>query len=476
MLDTEATDPPRDPGISGRVMFASVPSAGLINPLLAIAAELNERGIDDLWFASMDERRRDIESIPGKGKVHFVSLGSYKPELDSAQWSDEILGSMTTGRRLRDIAVFLGVNTDHDYTAQQYHRTLREFKRIRPAFAVIDLCTPWAIDAAMTAGVPFALSAPVPASGMYMERLPWSYPTPFSGLPRDMTVSQRVANAAFRLGIMALLFHPRRLPGMIAAMRQRKAEGLANPSGLPSKYADAAVCVLAYSVFGMEYLFPAPPNLEMVGTAIRPDPPGTTDDDDITRWLDQHDSVIYIGFGTIMRPTRQQVEALTEVCRRLGPRHHVLWKLPPAQQQLLPHDLPPNLRVESWLPSQLAVLAHPHVRAFFNHAGINAIHEGLYYGKPQLVMPFWMDCYDSAARAVDSGAALGVQHRDNLDIADITAKLTTLVSNPDYAQRARTWADTLRQAGGISTAADLIIKARQHVQDVRPGRTSDPVG
>jgi hypothetical protein len=102
-----------------------------------------------------------------------------------------------------------------------------------------------------------------------------------------MTPAQRVANVLFRLGAMTLPFRPGNFGANMAAMRRRTAEGLANPSGLPSKYADAAVCVLAYSVAGMEYPFPAVPStVEMVGAVIRPDPPGTsvphTDNPDVT--------------------------------------------------------------------------------------------------------------------------------------------------------------------------------------------------
>jgi UDP:flavonoid glycosyltransferase YjiC (YdhE family) len=62
-----------------------------------------------------------------------------------------------------------------------------------------------------------------------------------------------------------------------------------------------------------------------------------------------------------------------------------------------------NLRIESWLPSQLDVLAHPHVTLFFNHSGTDAYHEGLYFGKPQVMRPLWMDCHDIATRSRDLG-------------------------------------------------------------------------
>jgi len=144
---------------------------------------------------------------------------------------------------------------------------------------------------------------------------------------------------------------------------------------------------------------------------------------------------------------------------RLGPQHHVLWKLPRSRQHLLPTGLPPNLRVESWIPSQLAVLAHPHVRVFFNHGGGNAIHEGLHFGKPQLVMPFFMDHPDNAARVVDSGTGLAVPHAHYADAGFIAAKLTRLLGEPGFRSSARRWSRQLRAAGGVAAAADEITGA-----------------
>jgi polyene glycosyltransferase len=64
--------------------------------------------------------------------------------------------------------------------------------------------------------------------------------------------------------------------------------------------------------------------------------------------------------------------------------------------------LPTNLRIEHWIPSRLGVLAHPNVRVFLTHGGGNGFHEGIYFGKPLLVMPFWLDCCDFGVRAIDA--------------------------------------------------------------------------
>ena len=396
---------------AGGILFATNPSVGLSNPLLAIAGELKRRGTGDVAFACADERKAAVEALPGDGSVEFVSLGPYKPQLWPDNWDDETFRHITARRGLRGVAWFLDTYADFDVKTDLYRRMLEHLDRIRPSVAVIDSYTPWAIDAALTRGVPYLLNVSLPVSGTYLGRLPSSFPSPLSGLPAAMTGRQKLANAWFKLGLAGIVYRPKHLRATVAYVRRRKAEGLANPTELAANYADRAVAVLGNTVFGLEYPFPAPANLKMLGAMVPGDAADVPLDGALGEWLAAHESVVYIGLGTIMRLDREQVAAIVEVVRRLAPEHHVLWKVPRGQRHLLPpaEELPANLRVEHWLPSQHAVLAHPHVRVFFNHGGGNAVHEGVYFAKPLLVMPFWMDCYDFAVRFVDAGAALAVE-------------------------------------------------------------------
>jgi polyene glycosyltransferase len=95
-------------------------------------------------------------------------------------------------------------------------------------------------------------------------------------------------------------------------------------------------------------------------------PAAQDSNDELSRWLDSHPSVIYVGLGTLVRLSDIQITALIAAFKRLGSNHQILWKLPDSQQALLPPRelLPTNLRIEHWIPSQLGVLAHPNVRVF----------------------------------------------------------------------------------------------------------------
>jgi polyene glycosyltransferase len=227
----------------------------------------------------------------------------------------------------------------------------------------------------------------------------------------------------------------------------------------PQRAMKLAEMILCFSLLELDYPFEAPDNLHTLG-AMMPPLPETSCDGPVYRWLDAHESVVYVAFGTITRLTRDDVGAIVEVVRRLGDEHHVLWKLPTGQQRFLPNRLPSNLRVENWLPSQFDVLAHPHVRAYFNHGGSNSFHEGLYFGKPLLVWPLWLDCYDHAVRARDTGVGLTVDRSDVIDVADVYPKLRRLLDESGFRERAEYMARLQRQTGGVSTAADLILGSR----------------
>jgi polyene glycosyltransferase len=444
--------------VTGGVLIVSLPNPGLINPLLALAAELARREGPSLRFASTDDRREAVEAIGGPNRPEFAALGPHRAAVDPARWDEATHRALTTGSRLGRFTAFLDAALDSEYGWEKYQAVLAEIDRSKPALVVADSSTGWAVDAAASRGIPYVTTVAMPVSSLYLDRLPWSYPTPFSGLGRTMPAGEKVANVLFRLASRAAVMAPRRIREAAPVVRKRREAGVPNPMGLPSQHADAAVSVLAFSIPELDYPFPRlPANVRFVGAAV---PAGEkSPGDEIAAWLDAHDSVVYIGFGTIMRPTAGQVRAIAEAARALGPRHHVLWKLPRAQHHLLPARLPGNLEITAWVPSQPAVLAHPNVRVFFGHGGGNGVNEGLWFGKPLLVLPFWMDCHDYAARVADSGAGLAVAHDPDPDPAELTAALTRLLTEDAFRVRAAALAGAHREAGGVAAAADLVVRA-----------------
>ena len=444
----------------GAILFACTAHAGQINPLLLIAGELSRRDVPGLWFAATDNRRLDIKEAAKGSPIQFVSTGISDRTKELVE--DSVVYSAFTQKgpmNTRSFLLALRWMFNQERLATEYERVLEHIDRIQPSLMVIDISTIGAIDAALTRRIPFILSVPFTPSGLFMNRLPWDYPLPGSGLPRRMNAGQKVANLWYRLRLLAAMFT--RFPFSSLA-QQRMAIGIANPFASIERYIDAAQAIFCYSVFGLEYQFRVPRHLHLLGAMVPSESPETQQNpDDLSRWLDTHPSVIYIGFGTLVQLSQSQLTTLVDAFKRLWPNHYILWKLTASQRTLLPSGevLPSNVRIEPWLPSQLGVLAHPNVRVFVTHGGGNGFHEGIYFGKPLLVMPFWLDCFDFAARAVDSGVGLALDHPPSFTANEVVEKLRRLLKESSFCERAQYWGEQLRKAGGMRRAADLVLTA-----------------
>ena len=443
--------------VGGPILFVSEPHAGLISPLLTMAGELARRGVADVWFASSDDRKADIESIPGSASVRFVSAGPPQPELSPASWDDETYARVNSRSRIGSFLAFLNEGVRRTHSEGRYERVLAVVDEIRPRLMVIDAHSQGGLDAAMTRNIPYVMNIATPVSYAFPEKLPPTYPSPLSGLPLRMTSRQHAANLLFKLVQAGALLQPAHAARNVAFLRARRRQGLRNPMALPARYAEGAVAVIGNSVFGIEYPFrAAPAHLSMLGAMVPVVRQDTAGYRDLFEWLDRHESVVYVGLGTMTRTSRRQTEAIVEAVERLGPDRHVLWSMPAAQQERLPAPLPSNLRVEPWVP-QTEVVAHPHVRAFLTHGG-NGAHHGLYFAKPLLVLPHSWETRDLAVRLVDGGATLMVDDVSGVTAGELVDKLSRLLDDGAFAERAAEWQRRLREAGGVAAAADLILR------------------
>jgi hypothetical protein len=159
-----------------------------------------------------------------------------------------------------------------------------------------------------------------------------------------------------------------------------------------------------------------PEHIVPVGPMVLPVSPVAKDDPDLATWLDKGPT-LYINMGTHFQTSLVGVRAIMGALRFTldAARHNgmdklqVLWKLKgldftspedEAVKAVLGDELAKgSVRIVEWLaPQPLAVLEHPNVVAFMNHGGANSFLEGVVAGKPQVIVPAWMDCFDFANR------------------------------------------------------------------------------
>ncbi|KAK4790099.1 hypothetical protein SAY86_017403 [Trapa natans] len=117
-------------------------------------------------------------------------------------------------------------------------------------------------------------------------------------------------------------------------------------------------------------------------------------------WLECHEpnSVVYISFGTIVKPKTSELMALMESLTETG--HPFLWSFCGDLVEELSIISGGNLAVMEkalvrgkmvrWAP-QLAVLRHPSVGVFVTHCGWNSLLESIAGGVPMIGRPFFAD-------------------------------------------------------------------------------------
>ncbi|MEV6237102.1 glycosyltransferase [Lentzea sp. NPDC051838] len=444
------------------ILFVSLPESGLLNPMLVLAEELSRRGVENLWFATDDKGREEVEAAAVGSPIRFHSLGEVIPEMSSVTWPDDIYAKVTQRSRFKARKAVIE-QTHRPLLRIPKYRALAELvDEIQPALMIVESMCMFGYEVAITKGIPYVISNPFVPSNLVTSAVPIGpsytpkdFPRPHTGLPADMSFTQRWANKLFGLRTLAMAFSQQN--------KQRNAEnaqvveelGISPEARGQFARVEKSELVLCYSIPEMDYEFDIPEKIRTVGALVPPLPQASPGE--LGEWLDAQKSVVYMGFGTITRLTRDQVEAFVQVAYTLDGKHSILWKLPRDQQKFLPSKLPGNLRIETWVPSQLDVLAHPNVKLFFTHAGGNAYTESIYFGKPMVSRPLWVDCYDQAVRAASFGVGLTLDKPHTVDPRDVVDKLTRVLDDPSFRENAERLAALQHAAGGRKTAADLVL-------------------
>ncbi|MGA6161496.1 glycosyltransferase [Amycolatopsis magusensis] len=452
------------------ILFVSMIGSGLINTMLVLADELSRRGVEDLWFATDEARRADVEAIDSGTPVEFFSLGEHHPDVLSENWDDETYRKVTQKSRFKARRAIIAKNIDPRQRVPKYRKLEEAVEKIQPALMVIDCMCQYGIELAITKKIPYVLNVPFLPSNVLVSYVPFGksyaprdFPVPHSGLPYEQNLVQKLQNRILQFRTIAM--------GLSSGMRKqwmedaavRKELGIAPEVAGQFSRVEHAELALVHTVPELEYPLSIPDNMKLVGALLPPLPqaPGS----ELDEWLSARDSVIYIGLGTNTRLSADQVGAVVEVVRRLEGRHHVLWKLPKAQQKWLPSTLPANVRIESWVPSQLDVLAHENVKLFVGHAGGNGFAEGVHFGKPQVLRPMWVDTYDQARRGLDFGVSLTLDKPWELHADDLLDKIERVLADDSFRVKAEAYAELYAAAGGRQKAADLILGLPAMEQD-----------
>ena len=137
---------------------------------------------------------------------------------------------------------------------------------------------------------------------------------------------------------------------------------------------------------------------------------------------------VFVSMGTSVNPTTMPPELLRTIVAALGRLpYRVLWKF---QRDLGALQLPPNVRIETWLPQQ-DVLGHRNIRAFVTHSGMFGTQETVYHGVPVVTLPVFADQESNSVKVVREGFGIRLELA-TLTVDQLVDAVTELVTNPQY--------------------------------------------
>ena len=109
-------------------------------------------------------------------------------------------------------------------------------------------------------------------------------------------------------------------------------------------------------------------------------------------------------------------------------KHPVIWKLKNSTH-CRGVD---NVKIVSWIP-QNDLLAHPKIRLFITHGGLNSLIESVYHTKPVIVFPIALDQPDNAAVVANKGYGIRMDIA-HFSVDTLLENIDTIFSNPRFAE------------------------------------------
>ncbi len=93
--------------------------------------------------------------------------------------------------------------------------------------------------------------------------------------------------------------------------------------------------------------------------------------------------------------------------------------------------------------------------------------ESLYFGKPMLIFPLFLDQHDNAQRIAEKGLGLKF-HPYKVTKAELLSAIEDLLSNAEVAERVTRISKRMQNSRGESRVADLVEKvARENLKTLK---------
>lgn len=389
-----------------KILFFNIPTAGHINATLPLVRELVGRGHEVIYYLTTGYQAK-IEATGATFRAYDGLADDYF-EAEGLDGSNPVKTAVTLIGTCRELLPnLLTLATDE-----------------QPDLIMYDSMCPWGWQVATHLGIPSVSS---------MSLL-------------IMTPQLVLGSGKLPSMIGSVLRNIRHLLTFNRIRGQIKRELGVKSAGFPTIMSNEGDITLCYTSAQIQPGSDMMPTIKFVGTSL--ETRNETGDFPMERL--EGKTVIYISLGTVINRNldfyRTCLGAFAEseyvVVMSVG-KHTDINDL---------GEIPSNYIVRNFVP-QLAVLAQSDL--FITHAGMNSVHEGLYYAVPLLLVPQQLEQAMVAGRIQKLGAGSRLD-RNQVSEQSLRQYAESILRNSSYAQSARQLGESLRSSGGHVRAVDEI--------------------
>ena len=425
-------------------VFLNVPAYGHVNPTLAVAHELVQRGEKVIYYLTEDFRA----AIEATG----ATFRSYQSQ--TGQLLSPTNFNFTTGARPPNAMPFMLL----DEGARVLPQVLESIRTDRPDYILYDMMCLWAKIAARSLHIPAILLRPSYAANEQSNLMTnMRNMGNMGGMSREAnnTLGATVAGPAISsdAGSTPVVAG---FPAMFSQVNDKLAELCRTYNVTPFTAQEMFLGMEPLNIVFIPKEFqPGGETFDkrfvFVGPSIQPRP--DTSNFPLDKLTEQ--TTLYISLGTVFN-NQADFYNMCFAAFKDEPWQVVLstgTNVDPAALD----PIPANFLVSPQVP-QLEVLQHASL--FVTHCGMNSTMESLYYGVPMVSVPQMPEQMMTARRIqeLDLGRLLD---KNTLTVESLHSTVEQVMTNASYRANAKTMQQHVRNAGGYKRAADAIMEFEQ---------------
>ena len=440
-----------------KILIASTPATGHLNPLLAIARILRAEG-HEIAFLTGSALRSRIEETAAE--FHAFPLGADFDLRDFASVAPE-LKTMPPGLDWLRVAmerVFVD-------SVPAQHKGLQQV--LQDFAAEIVICDDMLFGVLPMLLGPRSKRPPIALCGTSFLHWHRADGAPhFAGLPPATTKQQRDDYAAMYREHDKLVYQP------VAARLNRSLRALGVGSlsvTLFDSVVDLADAYLQLTVPSFEFPRDIPPSVHFVGT-----PPIIPNQAPLPSWandLDGSRNVVLVTQGTLANHNFGLLIGPTLAALANEPDLLVVATTGGRPIDAIPGPIPGNARLSQYLPFEWIL---PRVDVFVTNGGYGSVNQAMSFGIPLVTAGLTEDKADVNARVAWSGVGIDLACNEPTPQA-LRQGIRTVLDKPDYRRRAALMAGEFASIDTRSEVLRIVSRLTHRSKDAAMRRGGQPV-